>query len=124
TKNKQDPFLSTLIHIKAIARHRPANSEEQARLNNCSYVYNVRVRRQDQFQPEVVCHKAFLLLFGITNHRVQSIKQALVFSDVPFNNYDSDKEPLAILKTIRLKGGEQLQHSNHQGKIEAYDFTC
>ncbi|KAK3764253.1 hypothetical protein RRG08_067336 [Elysia crispata] len=46
--------------------------------------------------------------------------------DVPFDNYDSDVEPLAVVQRRLLNSMEESSRNAAitAGKIEAYDFTC
>lgn len=82
-RNEQNSYLSGLISIKPVARRRPKKALEEARLNDYSYDYKVRVVRNDKVEEIKVCHKAFLAFFGVTNRRIVTLKKALVTTGKP-----------------------------------------
>ena len=77
TKDEQDAYLCTLIQVKSVAYHRPRKHQNDAILNENSYVYTVSVSRGDKCEMVHVCYKAFMAIFGITNRRLQTLKKAL-----------------------------------------------
>lgn len=58
-----------------VRRHRKDESETNFHFS--SYCYRLRVLVDGTLQDVSVCHKALLFLYGITNKRVQTLKQYL-----------------------------------------------
>lgn len=69
--------MSGLISVAPVQRRRNRKNTNEASFHSSSYFYRVRIKVNDKLQDVSVCYKAFLSLFGITNHRVQTIKKSL-----------------------------------------------
>lgn len=82
SKDQQDAYLSTLIKMFPVKRRRPRGGTLETNENphNHSNRYCVKTRNDEHsdVQEKMVCHKAFLSLFGITAQRVETIRKALV----------------------------------------------
>ena len=77
SKDEQDLFLSSLITTKKVLKRRPTRRKGEAQFHEFNYSYHVRVLRGGTYVEQKVCFKAFIVLFAITNRRLQTIKKAL-----------------------------------------------
>nr|CAD7265023.1 unnamed protein product [Timema shepardi] len=75
-RDSQNCYLAGLISLHSVKRRRPRKNEE-ARFNDFSYSYKVRVIRENKAIEIPVCFKAFISFFGLTHNRVQTIKRSL-----------------------------------------------
>lgn len=75
--NAQNAFLSGLISLQPVAQRRPRKNEKDARFNDSSYTYKVRVVRDGLAVEVPVCFKGFQALFGIKPFRLHTIKTSL-----------------------------------------------
>lgn len=82
-RNEQNSYLAGLISVKPVERRRPQKPLEEARLNDFSYVYKVRVVRDGKVEELRVCFKAFKSFFGVTNRRLQTVKFTLATMGKP-----------------------------------------
>lgn len=76
-RDAQNSYLAGLISVKPVQRRRPKKSLEEARLNDFSYEYKVRVVRNEKVEELRVCFTAFKSIFGVTNRRLQTVKFAI-----------------------------------------------
>ena len=72
-----------MISVQSVERRRPRKSLEEAKLYDFTYKYKVRVPREGKVEELQVCYKAFISFFGLTNRRVQTIKQSLALTGKP-----------------------------------------
>jgi hypothetical protein len=77
TVNEQNSYLAGLIVVLPVANHRPRQPEVDARLNQCSYSYRVRVKKEGFLVDIPVCFKAFCSLHGITKKKVEIVQTYL-----------------------------------------------
>lgn len=77
TKNEQDIFLQQLIEKKAVKTHRPR--KEGAVPRDYAFRYFIVTKSKNK----VVCKKAFISIFGITENRVRRLCDLLVRSETP-----------------------------------------
>ncbi|KAJ8894664.1 hypothetical protein PR048_007328 [Dryococelus australis] len=74
-KNEQDPYLSSLISVRHIARRLSWKPDDQKRKDHsAAFLYKVRKNGKDC----PVCGQAFISLHGITKGRVYNIQQSLL----------------------------------------------
>ena len=79
SKNGQDAYLATLISVGEIHRRRPReNHEERHKPKSISLSFIVKLQREGCCQYVNVCAKAFCSIFGITKHRVETIRKAML----------------------------------------------
>lgn len=76
-KDEQMKHLAALVSVVPIARRRPRQPEELAKLNENSYQYKVRLIRNGKLEEIRVCNKAFKSLHGVTNRTLQTLKKSL-----------------------------------------------
>ncbi|KAJ8877628.1 hypothetical protein PR048_022083, partial [Dryococelus australis] len=81
-RNSQNYFLSCLISVNAIKQRRPRQAEQNAKLNEFSHAYKVRVNRENCLVDIPVCFKRFLSIFGVTNRCLQINKSSLTTTGV------------------------------------------
>lgn len=79
-RNRQNSFLCGLITTLPVVRRRPRQSENSVtgNLKDYSYVYKVRIVRNNTLEEIQICQKAFISIFGITNQRIITAKKSLV----------------------------------------------
>ena len=78
SKNGQDAYLATLISVGEIHRRRSRkNDDERHKPKSMSLSYVVKLQREGSCQSVNVCAKAFCSIFGITKHRVETIRKAM-----------------------------------------------
>lgn len=83
-RNEQNPYLSGLICVNPVERHdRPTIDLDEADLRDYSYKYKVRVIRDEKAIEIKVCFEAFKSIFGVTNRRVQTQRNALTKTGKP-----------------------------------------
>lgn len=76
TFDEQNSYLSGLITVLPIMRHRPRT--DNGIPNAAFYSYRLRVKKdKNNYEDIQVCYKAFLSVHGITGRRVQTIQQSL-----------------------------------------------
>lgn len=73
TKNEQDIFLQQLIEKKPVKSHRPRKEGGTPR----EYAFKYYVLTQNDKQ--VVCKRAFISIFGITENRLRRLSELLKF---------------------------------------------
>lgn len=103
--NDQNSYLSGLISVVPVQRRRNRKAENEARFNDSSYAYRVRVIRNEKAIEIPVCYKAFLSLHGVTNRRIQSIKKSL-------------------LNIGTFKPDQRGKHTNRPSKISLETTNC
>lgn len=84
--NKQSSYLSGLVEVKSVARHRPRKKScdgVEAKCNNYSYKYKVRLVREGKLVEIPVCFKALQSIFGISNQKMITIKKSLTSTGLP-----------------------------------------
>lgn len=79
----QNSYLAGLISIFPVSRRRPRQDESQARLNDSSYAYKVRVVREGSAVEVPVCFKGFQSFFGVKPFRLHNIKKSLITTGKP-----------------------------------------
>lgn len=77
TKNEQDIFIQQLIEKKPVKTHRPR--KEGAIPRDYAFKYFIVI----QTKKMVVCKKAFISIFGITENRVRRLSNLTVGSETP-----------------------------------------
>lgn len=79
SKDAQDAYLASLIRITAIKRHRSRKIENEAVSHTSSYQYFVRFKcKESNIVKEMqICYTALLNIHGVTNRRLQTIKEKL-----------------------------------------------
>lgn len=73
--------------FSGIARRRPREESSSNVPNNCSYKFFVKVPRDGKAEEVIVCAKAFVSIFGITDRRLRTVKEALSTLGKYFQNY-------------------------------------
>ena len=82
-RNAQNSFLPGLITVGPVQRRRPRKSEAGARLNDYSYMYKVRVMRNEKVTEIPICYTGFISVFGVTDRRLSTIKSPLCSTGQP-----------------------------------------
>ncbi|GFO06328.1 vitamin B12-dependent ribonucleotide reductase [Plakobranchus ocellatus] len=135
TKNAQDAYLATLIAVGAVDRRRPRqNDDERHNPKTMSVNYTINVER-DVCHPINVCFNAFCSIFGITKHRMETIRKALHSTGHPpqdgrgkhTNRPHKLAEAMNFTKEMPVCSitGDQLQKSvpRHQQSLRQFALT-
>lgn len=90
SKDEQDSFLSSLIRVSNVSRRRLRKPEEEANLHEHSFMYFVRVPRdnnnnedKDSVVEIQVCRSALCSIFGIGKHRISRISNSIASTGFP-----------------------------------------
>lgn len=94
----QYSYLGGLISLQPVFRRRPRKPEDQAKQNDGSYTYKVRVMREGSAVEVPVCFKGFQSLFGVKPYRLHTIKTS-------------------IMKTGKSPKDKRGKHSNRPHKL-------
>lgn len=80
--NEQNSYLCSLISLANVQRRRPRAPECFAKYHDSSYMYRVRIKKDNNFDEVQVCAKFFLAVHGISKSKLEYLQRSLKNSGV------------------------------------------